>query len=288
MKEVVKLIEKHVNERQIDRHQGLNALLDFLIGIFDVKHWQTPDGWMKEVRRAEKEEPYLYKIMMIWMDKVATAMEKGSWLDFFGGIYEEMYQSRGKSSTLGQFFTPPAVCDALALCCDERGEGVETINDCACGSGRLLLARACKNKWNRNDYITADDIDMASVKMCALNLMIHGCRGKVMQHDTLINPILYDYGFRINDIRYPIPSPFYSLTRIHLTKEDIEKQNERVRKKYGENVKVTKYVGYEVVKPLEGAKPIIKPVFTNPPIKEVKQEEVKEEYKGYTQLSLFD
>ena len=274
MKEVVKLIEKVVSEKRIDRHQGLNAVLDFLIDIFDVSHYLKPDGWIGAVKRAEKEQPHLYKIMLIWMDKVATAMEGGSWLDFFGGIYEEMYQSKGKASTLGQFYTPPALCDMLA-CCATPNEG--RVSDCACGSGRTLLASASASGFCRSSFYVGEDIDLTSVKMCALNLMIHGCRGRVVQHDTLNNPVLYDYGFRINDIRFPIPSPFYSLTRVSLTKEDIEKQNERVRKKYGENVEVSKYVGYEVVRPKEGAKPIFKPIFENPPIKEdVKQEQAVE------------
>ena len=38
MKEGVNLIEKVVTEKKIDRHQGLNAVLDFLIDIFDIKH----------------------------------------------------------------------------------------------------------------------------------------------------------------------------------------------------------------------------------------------------------
>ena len=274
MKEVVKLIEKVVSEKRIDRHQGLNAVLDFLIDIFDVSHYLKPDGWIGAVKRAEKEQPHLYKIMLIWMDKVATAMEGGSWLDFFGGIYEEMYQSKGKASTLGQFYTPPALCDILAYCTTPN-EG--RVSDCACGSGRTLLASASASGFCRSNFYVGEDIDLTSVKMCALNLMIHGCRGRVVQHDTLNNPVLYDYGFRINDIRFPIPSPFYSLTRVSLTKEDIEKQNERVRKKYGENVEVSKYVGYEVVRPKEGAKPIFKPIFENPPIKEdVKQEQAVE------------
>ena len=170
MKEVVKLIEKVVSEKRIDRHQGLNALLDF-----------------------------------------------------FGGIYEEMYQSRSKSSTLGQFFTPPAVCDLLAYC-SEPIEG--KISDCACGSGRTLLAAGAESGFSRDNYYVGEDLDLVSVKMCALNLMIHGCRGRVVQHDTLMNPICYDYGFRINDIRFPMPTPFYSLTRIRFTKDDLEKRKE--------------------------------------------------------------
>jgi hypothetical protein len=69
------------------------------------------------------------------------------------------------------------------------------------------------------------------------------------------------------------------LTRVSLTKADIDKQNERIRKKYGENVEVSKYVGYEVVRPKEGAKPIFKPIFENPPINkevETKTEKVVE------------
>jgi type I restriction-modification system DNA methylase subunit len=219
MKEVVKLIEKVVTEKKIDRHQGLNAVLDFLIDIFDIKHWKEPEGWFKAVAKAEQEEPHLYRIMMIWMDKVATAMENGSWLDFFGGVYEEMYQSKGKASALGQFFTPSHLCDLLAYCSSPT-EGM--INDSACGSGRTLLAAGAQSGFARENYYVGEDIDIVSVKMCALNLMIHGCQGRVVQHDTLTNPICFDYGFRINDIRYPIATPYYSLTRISFKKGDLE------------------------------------------------------------------
>lgn len=275
MKETISLIEKVVREKKLDAHQGLNAVLDFLIDMFDIKHYLSKDGWFSAVSKAEKEEPHLYRIMMIWMDKVATAMETGSWIDFFGGVYEEMYQSRGKASTLGQFFTPPNICDLMA----QISQPVDgRVSDCACGSGRTLLAGASAAGFPRNNYYIGEDMDLVSVKMCALNLMIHGCRGKVVQHDTLRSPILYDYGFRINDIRYPIPTPFYSLTRIKLTKEDVERKNELVRKKYGDNVKEQQYVDSVAVKPMEGAK--------QKPLYQPKEEE--QVIKQPTQLSLFD
>ena len=282
MKEVIKLIDKVVKEKRLDAHQGLNAVLDFLIDIFDSRHYQSKEGWFHVIQEAEKNEPHLFKIMLIWMDKVATAMEKGLWIDFFGGVYEEMYQSRGKSSTLGQFFTPGTICDLMAYCAEPvNGK----INDSACGSGRTLLAACAQSKFNRSNFYVGEDIDLVSVKMCALNLMMHGCRGRVVQHDTLRNPVLFDYGFRINDVRYPIPSPFYSLTRISLTKEDLERQNEKIRKKYGENVVVKRYVDYEVVKPKEGAKPILKPIYEAPPMKTVEE---KPKIGKPVQLNLFD
>lgn len=237
MKEVIKLIDKVVREKRLDAHQGLNAVLDFLVDMFDVRNYQTSNGWFEAVAKAEREEPYLYKIMLIWMDKVATAMENGSWLDFFGGVYEEMYQSRGKASTLGQFYTPPAICDVLAYC-SHPTEG--KINDSACGSGRTLLAAGAQSKFDRSNYYVGEDIDIVSVKMCALNLMIHGCQGRVVQHDTIQNPILFDYGFRINDVRYPFPTPYYSLTRISLKKEDVERPKEKEEQKCTEDVEVKK------------------------------------------------
>lgn len=217
MKETISLIEKVVREKNLDAHQGLNAVLDFLIDIFDIKHYLSKEGWFSAVSKAEKEEPHLYRIMMIWMEKVATAMEKGSWIDFFGGVYEEMYQSRGKASTLGQFFTPPNICDLMAkISSPVKGR----VNDCACGSGRTLLAGASAAGFPRSNFYIGEDLDMVSVKMCALNLMIHGCQGRVVRHDTLAEPICFDYGFRINDIRYPFETPFYSLTRIKMTREE--------------------------------------------------------------------
>lgn len=213
MKEVIKLIEKEVSEKQIDRHQGLNHLLDFLIDMFDVKHYQQ--DWMNFLARRKEEEPNLFKIMLIWMEKVAESMEKGAWLDFFGEMYETMYQSKGKASTLGQFYTPPHICDLLAKV-SQPASG--KISDSACGSGRTLLAAHAQSGFTRSNRYKGEDIDIVSVKMCALNLMIHGCRGEVVRHNTLIEPIYFDYGFRINDIRFPFETPFYSLTPIKYLK----------------------------------------------------------------------
>ena len=215
MKEVIKLIDKVVSEKRLDAHQGLNAVLDFLIDMFDIRHYLTPHGWFEAAGKAEKEEPHLYRIMLIWIDKVATAMENGSCLDFFGGVYEEMYQSKGKASTLGQFYTPMNICELMArITIPNNGK----ISDCACGSGRTLIASASASSFDRDNYYIGEDIDTVSVKMCALNLMIHGCKGRAIRHDTLKEPIYFDYGFEINEIRYPVRTPFYSLRKIRYLK----------------------------------------------------------------------
>jgi hypothetical protein len=39
MKHVQDLIQKHCSEKEMDIHQGLNALLDYLIEFFDYKYY---------------------------------------------------------------------------------------------------------------------------------------------------------------------------------------------------------------------------------------------------------
>lgn len=223
MKEVIKLLEKHVYERQVDRHQGLNVLLDFLVDMFDVRHFYKENGFQANCLELSEKEPYLYKIAIIWMNKVTDALENGTWIDFFGGIYEEMYQSKGKASALGQFFTPPAICDMMSIVAGRNVTG--RVNDCACGSGRTLLSAFANSGYPKDVYYMGDDIDTASVKMCALNMMIHGMRGRVVRHDTLKEPIAFDYGFELNEVRYPIPTMYYSLRRISHTRESIVDKN---------------------------------------------------------------
>lgn len=217
MKEVISLLERHVNERQIDRHRGLEVLCDFLLDLFDYCHYLTEDGWANHIVKQKEAEPYLFQIAIIWMTRIAETMEKGEWKDFFGGLYEEMYQTRGKASTLGQFYTPTHLCNLLTMCV---GTGDESrINDPACGSGRTLLAHFADSKFSPKGYYIGEDIDTISVKMCALNMMIHGMRGRAVRHDTLKSPVHFDYGYEVNEVRYPFPTTLYSVRKIRHPKE---------------------------------------------------------------------
>lgn len=282
MKEVVSLLEKHVYERKIDRMQGLNVLLDFLVDMFDYRHYLKEDGFANNIKEKSEKEPCLFKIALIWLDKVANAMDKGSFFDFFGGIYEECYQSKLKASSSGQFFTPPSVAVLLArLSLIGHDKGHTYSDPAGCGSGRTLLAHYAANKFS-NCYYRADDLDIVSVKMCALNMMAHGMRGQVVQHDTLVNPILFDFGYEINEVRYPFPTPYFSLREIKYTKDDLERDNKRVSRRYGDNI-VKKVIPHNrealiAMSPMQGAKP--KPIFEN---KEVK---VNPPFES-TQLNLF-
>lgn len=225
MKQAIKLIEEHCRKHRADYHQGLNEFLDFLVEFFDISYMSDADGFVRRTIQMKEKSEELFTLSIIWMNKVARALEQGKWVDFFGDLYEEMYLSRGKASALGQFFTP---CDVADLLCDVVKQGdARTVNDPACGSGRMLLAHFAKS--DKKGYYVGEDLDVMAVKMCALNLMMHGAQGKVVQHNTLTNPTTYDYGFELNEVRYPISTPFYSLRRIKRT-EEIKKEKEQEKK----------------------------------------------------------
>jgi type I restriction enzyme M protein len=77
------------------------------------------------------------------------------------------------------------------------GRGL-TINDPACGSGRMLIAFHAKNPGN---YVFGEDLDPMCCKMACINLMIHGCEGEIVNHNSL-QPDDYIQGWSINaDIR---------------------------------------------------------------------------------------
>ncbi|MBO0933919.1 N-6 DNA methylase [Fibrella aquatilis] len=119
----------------------------------------------------------------------------GGWYDALGSYYEVL-NSRGKSQWLGQFFTPPDVCDLMAMMtgADEKltGQG-QTIHDPACGSGRLLLAWQAIAPGN---YTFGADVDPICTRMTAVNMALHGCEGEAVCMDSLL--MEWRFGYRIN------------------------------------------------------------------------------------------
>ena len=89
------------------------------------------------------------------------------------------------------------------------------VNDCAAGSGRLLLAHYMEvskldHSAGRPFVYIAHDSDPLVCKMCALNMMVHGMNGTVICQDTLTQSTPSAV-YRINEIRYPFNTPYYSV-----------------------------------------------------------------------------
>ena len=103
------------------------------------------------------------------------AMEQ-SQSDILGDVFEGAV-SFGEH---GQFFTPEELCRMMAQMTDDGGG--ESVNDPACGSGRLLLAAA---RINPRRLFVGCDVDERCVKMAAINLALNGLRGRVVLGNTL-------------------------------------------------------------------------------------------------------
>lgn len=194
---------------------ALSDWMDFMIEFHDVKFFNE-NNWVQHVVDFAKKEEGYFSLMMAWMDEVANCMEKGHWWDCFGELYESKFLLRAKSANTGQFFTPPSLCDLMAKMQTNNGEKkIGKISDCACGSGRLLLAHymdvanESRSDARKCTYHLVDS-DMTACKMAALNVMIHGMSAKVICQDTLAQdkPKVIYY---INEAKYPINTPYYSI-----------------------------------------------------------------------------
>ena len=70
------------------------------------------------------------------------------------------------------------------------------MSDPTCGSGRLHLANHARNLGN---YLVAEDISRTCCLMTVCNMLIHGCVGEVIQHDSLL-PEDFKDGWFVNPV----------------------------------------------------------------------------------------
>ena len=93
---------------------ALSGFLDYAIEAFAAEKYTTHDSIESILSEAkEKSEPYL-RLLLYWFIHVERQMQHGRWYDFFGSVYEQMFQSKSKASQMGQFFTPPSVSNLMA------------------------------------------------------------------------------------------------------------------------------------------------------------------------------
>ena len=202
---------------------ALSDFCDYLLDLFSVKAFDgTLDGYKNWQQKRLQAKPKFGVLAMAWLNDVSQAMDRGQWLDVFGMLYEDMYLTAGKASKTGQFFTPQSVSDLMSsIIGSSKNEAANVkidghkVNDCAAGSGRLLLSHfmemSKENPLNGRLYnYIAQDSDPLVCKMCALNMMAHGMNGVVICHDTLAmsTPSAVYY---VNEVKYPFNTPYYSV-----------------------------------------------------------------------------
>lgn len=145
------------------------------------------------------------------LQRLVSLIDGETWMglsvDVKGAIYEgllERYAGEVKSGA-GQYFTPRPLIEAMVECVDP--EPTETVHDPAAGTGGFLLAayEHMRSKSAASDrtvarklkeqMLSGKDIVAEVVRLCAMNLYLHGVGGAtspVKPADALLS----DDGFR--------------------------------------------------------------------------------------------
>lgn len=181
------------------RHYDYTIFEDFIDYVICCLLWEGHPETVERLKRKYEDEYQkffeLYRSFMLCQKKNLSADDSYDWYDTLGTIYEAI-SSSSKASRLGQFFTPKSLCDMMAHFTSpvqgEKKTGLK-VNDCACGSGRTLLAF---NKIAPGNRLYGEDLDQICTKMATINLAIHGCKGQVSNMDSL--RMEWYFGYEIN------------------------------------------------------------------------------------------
>ena len=195
-----------------DTKQVLYDLLTYIIGYFNPEPEPNPH-W----RYTQEQNMEFYHMLQDYLRVMREQIERHEWYDAWGDLFMELTP---KGGARGQFFTPANICDLLAestvntaeeptKLCGAFGRRV-LIGDPAAGSSRCLLAadaRYVRDKVRR-PYLVAEDVDLMCCKMSAVNMMVHGCFGEVICHNTLTDPKGLLVGYIVNEGLYPMQPGF--------------------------------------------------------------------------------
>ena len=207
-KEIINEIGNYCNKFGKDFAIIFDEWLDWMISFFDRDNVLCHDCDFSKIFDEMKESNETYfKCFTSIAKETAKQIEIKGWFDAFGTIYEEKVKTGYKASSMGQFFTPAALCDGLARIVADKNRMFTY--DPACGSGRLPLAMWGQLDKDKFHYFMLGDLDPLSCKMSAMNMMLHGMFGIVERRDAL--RMTFFGGYIINELCYPFPCAIPSI-----------------------------------------------------------------------------
>ena len=208
MKKLTSTIQSFAARNGKDTKQVMNDLLTYIIGYFNPE--PKPNPTWKYTKEQNKE---FYDMMCDYIRVMEEQTSKHEWFDAWGDLFMSLTPRGGER---GQFFTPTDICNLMSEAgistdaepvkvCGSFGKRV-VIGDPAAGSSRNLLASHARfiRDHKRKPYLIAEDLDLMCCKMSAVNLMMHGCFGEVICHNTLADPKGLLVGYIINEGMYPM------------------------------------------------------------------------------------
>ena len=156
---------------------NLNEIFDDLLTIIICAMGaETQETlYLETIKKYNRSELDTFcKLFAELMQIYANAKKIGDWCDPLGEYYECL-AGNYKKSNFGQYFTPKAICSLMAGIIIGKDWG-KTINEPACGSGRLVLAA---NHITIGNYYICQDLDPICCKMTAINLCFHEIRAEI-------------------------------------------------------------------------------------------------------------
>jgi type I restriction enzyme M protein len=137
--------------------------------------------YLNTIKKYEKNEiNILCKLMAELLLIYSKAKTENRWIDPLGDFYEFL-SSSSKKSALGQFFTPPSVCDLITMMISDDNWD-QIINEPCSGSGRMVLSM---NQKTKGSYYVCQELDPICAKMTAINCLMHEIKCEVHCMDSL-------------------------------------------------------------------------------------------------------
>lgn len=174
------------------RHDVPTVFDDFLtLSLSALALGRAESVYAETIKRYRPEDQAMFGRMFaeLFLAYEERSSPDGAWCDILGHFFEEHNGKFGRDAR-GQFFTPETVCNFMAQITaadmDTKQQDTITVNDCAVGSGRNLIAHSRLHPSNRTKcFYVGQDIDHRCVKMTALNMAMYGLRGVSIHMDTL-------------------------------------------------------------------------------------------------------
>ena len=192
-KEFEQLFTQLTYSRGREATDVFSDLLELIICCF--ARGSMEKRYFEIIGKYKKDEIDLFPNLLAYVILQSMDMETHGYNDCLGHFYEQFIKSSWKASATGQFFTPDNICTLMAkltIGSDQANKRLK-INDCACGSGRNLLAANAQAPGN---YFFGEDIDAMCVYLTTVNFILHKMEGQVCCLDSIM-PDRFFFGYEV-------------------------------------------------------------------------------------------
>lgn len=166
-------------------HSAFTDMLDWMLLPFKkYNNAEDQQQALETYRNHSKVQQLVPLITMI-----------GELSEGFADPLGELFMQAISNGHNGQFFTPEPICSMIATMQLNTVQPWQTVYDCACGSGRMLLAAA---KINRHLLLYGGDIDATCCKMALLNMLFNSLQGEIAHMDSLSNE--FHRGYKVSTV----------------------------------------------------------------------------------------